>query len=190
MDAPPDWIIDVARETALASPCLKSRRGVVLFSPSLEERRVANGIKLGRAVEGTIIASRGFNGPPGCEFRNTFYCTGTAGCRLDCAKLCIHAEDRAIRAAGALDDVRDLELVHVKVVDGQVVAGGGPSCWQCSRLVVDVGLRGVWLYELPAGNLTGHDLREVVGTWRFYTADEFHRETLRMCQLGDEEFHR
>jgi hypothetical protein len=70
-----------------------------------------------------------------------------------------------------------LDLLHVKVIDGAVVPGGGPSCWQCSRLVVEARLRGVWLYEYPPGDLTGHDLREVVGVWRFYDALNFHRIT-------------
>lgn len=188
MSAPPDWIIEEARKSALLSPCLKSRRGVVIFNPALEERRVAIGLDgFGIGIRKLIIASTGFNGPPGSD--DAFYCTGTAACRRDCAKLCVHAEDRAIRAAGALDDVRDLELVHVKVNSGKVVAGGPPSCWQCSRLVVETGLRGVWLYELPDHDLTGHDLLEVVGTWRFYRADEFHRATLRACDIGDQEFH-
>lgn len=71
--------------------------------------------------------------------------------------ICEHAEARAIRQAMIGDRFECLrplsDLVHVKVVhgplaDGKLVAGGGPSCVQCSRLIVDVGfIAGVWLHE-------------------------------------------
>lgn len=166
MNEPPRFMIDRAREAALKSPCLKSRRGVVLYRP----------------LSGTAwsFVSDGFNSPPGA-----FSCTGTDLCRRDCAKLCLHAEDRALRAAGTW--TYGLTMLHVKVIDGKVVPGGPPSCWQCSRLVVEADIHGVWLYELPPGNLTGHDLLHVVGNWRFYTPEEFHLATLRECGLGDQE---
>lgn len=165
---PPDNVVEAARRAALGSTCLKSRRGVALF------KRVSERVTMGATSTGT-------NGPP-----EPFRCTGTVECRRDCAKLCLHAEQRAIMQSG-LAYFGDFELVHVKISDGKVVPGGGPSCWQCSRIVVEVGLRGVWLYELPIGDLTGHDLVDVVGNWRFYTAEEFHRATLRACNLGDVE---
>lgn len=140
MNAPPDYVIEAARLAALESPCAKSKRGVVLFNREDHDRFEKN--YPGRGNHQLAIASRGFNGPP-----TGFSCTQDYSCRGNCAKLCMHAEARAIYAAGALDDVCDLELVHVKVVDGAVVPAGGPSCWQCSRLVVEVGLRGVWLFE-------------------------------------------
>jgi hypothetical protein len=68
--------------------------------------------------------------------------------------------------------LKDCELVHVKVVDGLVVAGGGPSCWQCSRLALEVAVAAVWLYEIDNGP-----------RWRRYTAEEFHRATLVACGL-------
>lgn len=173
--APPDWVIEQARKAALKSPCLKSRRGVALFDPALEARRVAGTI--GSLEREMIVPAVGFNGPPDDE---RFVCTGTAECRRDCAKLCLHAEDRAIRAAGDVWFSR-LDLVHVKVVDGKVVPGGGPSCWQCSRVVVEVGLHGVWLLMTIGQNYN----LDLAGQWRFYTAVEFHRETLRACGLGD-----
>jgi hypothetical protein len=77
-----------------------------------------------------------------------------------------------------------LDLVHVKVVDSQVVPGGGPSCWQCSRLVVEVGLRGVWLYEKHDEDPRMHGESSRPAWWHFYTAAEFHRVTLRTCGIG------
>lgn len=88
------------------------------------------------------------------------------GCRR------MHAEQRAIIRAVGCDDVGDLELVHVKVVDGKVVAGKGPSCLQCSRLVVETGLRGVWLFERD------EDDRGDRERWVYYTAVAFHEATL------------
>lgn len=47
MHAPPDYIIDRARRVALLSPCAKSKRGVVLYSPELAEEKVDPGNALG-----------------------------------------------------------------------------------------------------------------------------------------------
>lgn len=135
MKTPPDYAIQVAREVALKARCAKSKRGVVLFAIDWDES----------TDEVAVIAGKGFNGQP-----EPFRCAASEACRRDCAKLCLHAEDRAIRQAlveWSSPPLNDLELLHVKVVDGEVVPGGGPSCWQCSRLVVEVGLRGVWLFE-------------------------------------------
>lgn len=154
---PPDNIIEVARRCALWSPCAKSKRGAVVFDPSYPDGKVLG---------------RGWNHQP-----RGFACDGSDACRVACGKLCIHAEDAAIRDVHddwKCEGVGDLELVHVKVVGEAVVPGGGPSCWQCSRLVVEVGLKGVWLYELAPGLAGGWP-----GEWRFYRAEEFHRLTLQ-----------
>lgn len=174
MNAPPDYVIEEARKAALKSPCQKSKRGVAVFNPEEAERRRPH---MHQHSGNIIVAGVGFNGPP-----LGFRCDGSVECRRDCAKFCLHAEHRAIRAAGILDDVGDLELVHVKVIGEHVVPGGPPSCWQCSREVVDVGLRGVWLFEVIDGDVTGHDLRDV-GVWRYYTAYSFHVATLKNCGL-------
>ncbi len=154
---PPTYVIEAARQAAMQSPCAKSKRGAVLFNREDADYIERNQSLFGYAAsmqseverslarrdrEREVIAGAGFNGQP-----LPFTCSGSEHCKRDCGKLCLHAEERAIRAAGALDDVADLELVHVKVVNGNVVPGGGPSCWQCSRLVVEVKLRGVWLFE-------------------------------------------
>jgi deoxycytidylate deaminase len=130
------------------SPCAKSKRGVVVF-------------QTGGAMPAQFIAS-GCNGPP-----PPFTCDGSAACRANCGKVAIHAEDRAIRGAGPLAEGAD--LLHVKVENGRAVASGGPSCWQCSRTVVDAGIEGVWLLHEDG--------------LRRYEAAEFHRLTLAECGL-------
>jgi hypothetical protein len=140
--APPDWVIERAREQAMKSPCAKSKRGVVIFDAVMEadreriERRT--GVQIARAI---MIRGIGFNGPP-----SPLACDGSAECRRDCAKICLHAEHRALASTMFMGGAQ-AELVHVKVVNGIVVAGGPPSCWQCSREVLESGIRGVWLFE-------------------------------------------
>jgi len=167
VNAPPEYAIDTARRAALESPCQKSKRGVALFNRETADLIVRNG-----GMYRTMIAGTGFNGPP-----PGFICDGSEACRADCGKFCVHAEVRGIRAAGILDDVGDLELVHVKVVGGLVVDSGPPSCWQCSREVLDVGLRGVWLFEQPVD-------RTAAPGWRYYTAHDFHCATLMHCGIA------
>jgi hypothetical protein len=189
-------VIEAARQSALQSPCAKSKRGVVLFNREKSDQ-VADQWNEPAVTPQTypilvneVIAGRGFNGQP-----LGFSCTGSSVCRRDCSKLCVHAEQRAIWSAGSLDDVVDLELVHVKVDEtGVIVAGGNPSCWQCSRFVLDVGIRGVWLYEgveiryAEDGRMHPEITVEYVEpwTWRYYKAIDFHKHTLRNCNLGDQ----
>lgn len=157
MDAPPDYVIEAAREAATRSPCEKSKRGVVAML--LQPHR-------------PIIAARGWNSQPGA-----FACDGSDACRAACGMRCVHAEQRAILSLRLSWPNRepDCELVHVKVVDGQVVPGKGPCCAECSKLVLEVGLRGVWLLEYAREDALGRPQ----GDWRFYSAEDFHRETLR-----------
>lgn len=128
MTAPPNVAIARALDAAGLSPCAKSQRGVVAY------------------VTGTDgspqVISRGFNGPPGL-----LPCDGSPSCRTDCAKRCVHAESRAVRDLVHHRTPQRIHLVHVKAVDGELVAGAGPSCWQCSREILDIGIGGVWLYE-------------------------------------------
>jgi site-specific DNA-cytosine methylase len=69
------------------------------------------------------------------------------------------------------------DLVHVELgPDGGVVPCDGPSCWQCSREILDVGfVGGVWLYE--------HILLAPGRMWRRYPAEEFYRVTLENCGM-------
>ena len=180
---PPASVIAVAEAATRQSPCAKSRRGAVVF---------------GASDDMVVTFGAGFNGQPA-----PFACTGTARCRELCAKLCEHAEGRAIRAAaGEFHGVRMLgialrcDLVHVKIGDdGKLTAGGGPSCWQCSRAILDCGfIDGVWLYEETAAPPFDADVRvgdlliptvvtEKWKRWRRYTAEEFHRTTLHNCGM-------
>jgi len=163
---PPAEMVELARLAALRSPCAKSRRGVVVYDP------------------GTVrLLGRGWNGQP-----EPFACSGDDACRAACGKLCVHAESRALAKArlsthADKHDLHNTHLLHVKVVDELVVAGGPPSCWQCSREILDADLGGVWLFEDAA--LSGHayDLLSPRQAWRFYTAIEFHAATLRACGL-------
>ncbi len=155
---PPDYVIEEARRAGAESPCAKSKRGVVLFDSGLHAARVRANVQLGRAVIDSIVISSGFNGPP-----EGFTCSGTMMCKSHCRDVCVHAEARAILAVNTVDQtylvrmtnmvrqwrfpLAGLDLVHVKVVDGAAVSGGPPSCLQCSTLIVEVGLRGVWLLE-------------------------------------------
>jgi hypothetical protein len=190
---PPSHIIEAAVRAARQSPCAKSQRGVVVYSRS----------------SGIDIAS-GFNGPPGRGV-----CARDDACREACGKICVHAEMRALRAARDILKrpefnvlyMAECDAVHVKIGGGPVrglVDGGGPSCWQCSREVVDVGLGGFWLYETarcvcPAAcgshrhpgedgctcsmHGTGEGGALALGRWRRYNGIEFHAATLLACGL-------
>lgn len=160
MLTPPLHTIAVAVEYARLSLCSKSKRGVVVFERDTGE-----------------LHGRGFNGLPG-----ETACTGSSACREFCGRRCVHAEVRAIRdAVGHLAyrdewELHTCDAVHVKIDEhGDLVAGGGPSCWQCSREVLDVGLGGFWLYEDCCPYM---DAR-----WVRYTAAEFHAATLQACGI-------
>lgn len=166
MTPPPDFAIAAAVDAAGRSLCAKSKRGAAVF------RRACSTGCCER------VLGIGWNAQPG-----PFVCTGSDACKAACGKLCVHAELRAIRAAIGNGWAGSLELVHAKVVDGQLVAGGGPSCWQCSREILDVGIAAVWLFEavrITASDVTGDVVSAesgLLGTWRRYSAEEFHRAT-------------
>ena len=162
---PPANIIDAAIRAALWSPCEKSKRGAVVF------------YMYSTGDRGMKIAT-GFNGPPGA-----IACTGTDACRAVCGRACVHAESRAIRAACERAKPQDgspalegLEILHAKIVAGELVAGGPPSCWQCSREILDAGLGSVWLYELDVEAPASAAIHGK-GVWRRYSAAEFHAVT-------------
>lgn len=170
--APDARHIHAAEKAAARSPCAKSKRGAVLFEPGT----------------GAPYGS-GWNGPP----LNT-PCPGREVCGDRCNKLCLHAEARALRdASSGREGLPECHLLHVKLgADGHVTPGGPPSCWQCSREILDVGfVAGVWLYELPtvaeanaADVFHMDDPRHAeLARWRYYTAEDFHRVTLRNAGL-------
>jgi deoxycytidylate deaminase len=134
--------LEYAIEAAQQSPCIKSQRGVVIW-----RRDVAFPI------------GSGFNHPP-----SPFVCGRNLDCRQQCGKLCIHAEEDAILKA--LDDrgVSDFHILHVRVVDGKAVPSGPPSCWQCSRTILQLRFKAVWLLHEDG--------------LKAYSPEEFHQLTL------------
>lgn len=141
-----EQIVDFAVACGAMSPCAKSKRGVVIMREN-----------------GSVIG-HGFNHPPAGRG-----CTGDDACRTACGQLCVHAEMDALRSldwrhAGPLD------VVHVKVVDGVLVPGGGPSCSSCARDMLDDGrVIAVWLFHTEG--------------WRRYPIAEFYDLTMRACGL-------
>lgn len=136
MNQPPDFAIEAALAVAVFSPCL-SKRGSSVF-------RVHT---LGAAHNSP---------PPG------FSCTGDAVCKASCATTAVHAEQRALLLAG--DRARGASMLHVKVVDGELVASDKPRCVACSKLILDAGILTMWLY--------------LADGWRAYSAAEFHALSL------------
>jgi ADP-ribose pyrophosphatase YjhB (NUDIX family)/deoxycytidylate deaminase len=138
-------VIDLAVSLGSKSPCAKSKRGVVVLR-----------------TDGPIVG-HGYNHPPGDRL-----CAGDAACREACGKLCVHAEMEALRDVGLRKG--PLEVVHAKVVDGRLVAGGGPSCSPCARDMLDDGrVVAVWLFHSEG--------------WRRYSIAEFYELTIRECGL-------
>lgn len=133
---PPRYVVEAAIEAAKMSPCCKTKRGAAIYAPEW-----ADAYMHGSEPAGVTVTAVGFNAPP-----LTFKCDGSYRCQSACGKICIHAEDRALRTHGALDVAVQLEMVHVKIVDGKLVAGGPPSCVLCSKVVADAGV-GMWLFE-------------------------------------------
>lgn len=122
--------IDEAARIALKSPCLKSQRGVVIYS---KQMRDALGLPL-------LIGS-GYNSPPqdicckSCLREND-----KSNARYDVGCRSIHAEMRAIN--NAIDLHRRHSLVgatmyHAKVKNGIAVPSGSPSCASCSKAILD-----------------------------------------------------
>lgn len=166
---PPDDAVHAAVSAASGSPCAKSKRGVCVYRvlPVTAHRPGRDEVVV---AEVTDLLSVGYNRQPGGE------CDGVT-CRPVCGRICVHAEMAAIRNAVAVASAAlgvptprlvGCEALHVKVVNDQLVPGGGPSCWQCSREVLDVGLDAFWLYENTADG----------PMWIRYTAESFHSATL------------
>lgn len=159
---PPELIVSLAVDTANRSPCAKSKRGVVIFEAG--------------GTVGTIYGNA-FNSQPW-----PYECNSSDECKAACGRLCVHAEQRAIFQMLRPGDIElalrqwqrpadlELQLLHVKTVDGKLVPSRQPSCDQCSKLIVEVGIRRVWLYEGE-------------GAWSCYDAVTFHRYTLKHNKL-------
>lgn len=174
---PPPQVVARAELVAEMSPCRKSRRGVVAYA----------------FRDGSLtpkILGEGYNGSP------LGTCDGSEACRRDCSKRCVHAESRALRNALGRVPYATFYLLHVRIgQDGTVAAGGGPSCWQCSREILDAGnVAGMWLLEATTPDAVeawdrwyrgeADADRPAAGEWRYYTAEEFHRATIAACGIG------
>lgn len=136
---------------ARESTCVKSKRGAAIFHRDTD----------------TLVAAAA-NGPPyGFECGGTSQ-GGVVACREACNRVAVHAEERAIiRACGALGG---LEMVHAKIdFRWELQISGEPSCWQCSRMILEAGISHVWLF--------GKD------GWRGWDALAFHAATLKNCEL-------
>lgn len=139
---PPPALLEAAVRAGQLSGCQKSKRGAAL-------------------LDYDKLPALGWNYPA------IGTCDGSEACRRDCAKICVHAEQMllliAFRSVGA-------EVLHVKVVNGQPVPGGPPSCADCSKHLLAASIAWMWLWE------------EKRGGWVRYTALDFHLATLE--QLG------
>jgi len=170
LSTPPSSMIDFAIEAARQSPCAKSKRGAVLFDDACH------------------VWGKGWNGPPLQIKGSLGNCDGSETCRRHCSQRCLHAESRAIIEAcnwslldGETGGGEFPAMLYVKIDENnKLVAGGGPSCWQCSRLIVDVGfVTGVWLYQRDfADGPEDHQC-----SWHWYSAGAFHHATAATCGI-------
>ena len=142
-----NWALNIAVEASIKSPC-QSKRGVVMWSR-----------KLG-------IISTGFNAPPKISD-----CDGSDLCKSRCSKTAIHAEQMAILNVGSsFVDTDDIEMLHVKTVNGKPVFSDRPSCYECSKLILGCKfIKYMWLYRKDG--------------FTKYTAEDFHEQTLTNCGL-------
>ena len=126
-----DEVVRAAIAAARRSSCAKDQRGAAVWHN--------NG--------GTIIAAS--NGPP-----DPFICDGSDACKASCGKVAVHAEVRAVnrylRLASGLA-CTGMNVLHIRVVNGQPVTSGPPSCVACSRDMLDAGVAEVWLWHGSEG---------------------------------------
>lgn len=153
----PPHVLEVARARAAQSPCAKSKRGAVIFDPADWSilAHANNHLPGGRPCALAVAIEDRDRANPRATFGDA------EACRQACGVRCVHAEARAIL------DVRPrmrgiaLEILHVKVVEGVVVASGAPSCVPCAALILEAGLAACWLLHAEG--------------WRRYGAGEFYR---------------
>lgn len=183
---PPEEFIHEATLVANYSGCKKSKRGVVIFD------------------EDGYTHGSGTNGPPVFDQVSTdeqpFQCSGSKQCRASCAQTAVHAEVRALRDVKRNDEVGlpKLQLLHVKTVDGELVAGCGPSCVLCSKEILDSGIvKWVWLFEKAfdpdSCDMKSRDSRSceierhgVIGKWKRYHVVEFHELSLKARSMFED----
>jgi len=125
-----------AQKEAEKSPCHKSKRGVVIISPS------------------GLIVGKGFNRPPG-----DFKCEQNI-CSKICSDYTVHAEMIAMHdtLTTGLYALKGTILYHAKIKNGIVIPVSKPSCVDCSKHIYDWGIGAVVL-QLEEG-LMLYDSRE------------------------------
>lgn len=176
---PSQFAVRMAVTTASHGPCAKSKRGVAAY--------VAFGDD-GDPIDNGEFVVACHNAPP-----YPISCEGTEECKTGCRQLAIHAEEAVVqsllvREEHALWNLCDVALVHARAVDGKLVPSRGPSCVTCSKTMLYAGVGGIWLYEYPQisvelGNVPEAGEADPPARWRFYTAMEFHMETLAHLDL-------
>jgi hypothetical protein len=159
---PDDKFVRFAEAAAACSPCAKSKRGVVAWQ-----------------LDTLAYLECAYNRPP-----RGYVCSHDPACKATCGQTAIHAEQALLTSLGMTirtGAIGTVDLLHVKIgPNGRVIPGGGPSCVQCSKAILDGGLvAGMWLYESGAvyASRVG-DPVHITGSWRRYPADAFHRATL------------
>lgn len=143
VETPPRYAVKAAIEASWKSPC-QSKRGVAVFN-RVDVIEVGHNHKAGG-----------------------FSCDGSAACKAFCRIDAIHAEQHALLSRNGRFNGAD--MLHVKTVDGALVPSGGPSCVQCSKLMLAGGVAGMWLYHADG--------------WRRYDIIEFHRLSLEAALLS------
>lgn len=145
----PDWAITAAVEASRRSLC-RSQRGVAVFTATSV------------IVTGYNFRPVGF-GLDGCD--------RSASCKATCGREAIHAEESCLLRR--TDAFIGADMVHVKTVDGQLVASGPPSCVECSKLMLVSGIAGMWLCHSATP-----------GGWQRYPIYDFHRRSIQYVRAG------
>ena len=139
-------IVQAAIKESQKSPCF-SKRGVALFN--------------NKTLEAIGVA---YNSPP--RPSTEFSCTKDLTCKKTCSKFAVHAEQRVLLKFPQ-ESYANVDLLHIKTVGKQGVPSGPPSCPDCSKLIVENKISGVWLYHENG--------------WQRYSSTDFHKKTLEFC---------
>lgn len=171
---PPREAVAAAVGQARSSTCMKSRRGAAVFEVDVE----SGGLVVVPDPSRVAVVGRGHNGLP----VGLAPCRGDDACRAACRYRAVHAEERAVNhailyhAESFFGTSEFVDVVHAKVDDaGALVAGGGPSCWQCARTMLESGVvAGVWLFE---------DSGDAGARWVRHEILEFYELTMRDARV-------
>lgn len=119
-----------------------------LYAAGIAKKAKCRRAKCGAVIlHDDLIIGEGNNSPPGSSKAKCSINLGTDG-KHD-RTCCVHAEWRAIIDAAknhpALLSGSDLVFCRVDLKDKNIVYSGKPYCTICSRLALDVGIKGFWL---------------------------------------------